>query len=225
MKTSPEGILVYILLLVVEILIHISGVLLPLPLEYLVGLTAGGQVAAQQLPYARAQAGRHAGPAHLVGFKPKFQFFRENCYRICVECRQISRKCRLKVPYWPVRKEVGWEWYYSIGLPLSYYSWNFQTNRCRSHRVRGLKLLIEQEQNRCSNEVYDVKIVSQPDTAVICKQLLISNERNRFAELLYASQRMGPLTICWKISAWIAEREAYRCYHFQTTSFLIGQYL
>ncbi len=72
MKASPEGILVYILLLVVEILIHISGVLLPLPLEYLVGLTAGGQVAAQQLPNARAQAGRHTGPAHLVGFKRNF---------------------------------------------------------------------------------------------------------------------------------------------------------
>jgi hypothetical protein len=75
MKTSPESILVYILLLVVEILIHISGVLLPLPLEYLVGLTAGGQVAAQQLPDARAQAGRHARPAHLAGFNRKFQFF------------------------------------------------------------------------------------------------------------------------------------------------------
>ena len=95
MKTSPEGILVYILLLVVEILIHISGVLLPLPLEYLVGLTAGGQVAAQQLPYARAQAGRHPGPAHLVGFKPKFQFFRENCYRYMWSFVKLAKKCRL----------------------------------------------------------------------------------------------------------------------------------
>ena len=52
----------YILLLVVEILIHISGVLLPFPVEDLVR-PAGGQVAAQHLPHPGPVALRDPGPA------------------------------------------------------------------------------------------------------------------------------------------------------------------
>ncbi len=39
-----------------------------------------------------------------------------------------------------MRKEAGWQWYPSIGLPSRYSRCNFQTNRCRPHPVRGLKL-------------------------------------------------------------------------------------
>ncbi len=42
-----------------------------------------------------------------------------------------------------MRKEVGWKWYHSIGLPLSYSRWDFQTNRYRPHPLRGLKRLSE----------------------------------------------------------------------------------
>ncbi len=40
-------------------------------------------------------------------------------------------------------KEAGWQWYHSIGLALSCSRRNFQTNWCRPHPVRGLKLLRE----------------------------------------------------------------------------------
>ncbi len=42
-----------------------------------------------------------------------------------------------------MRKEVGWRWYYSIGLALSPSRWNFQTNLFCAHPVSGLKLLSE----------------------------------------------------------------------------------
>jgi hypothetical protein len=42
-----------------------------------------------------------------------------------------------------MRKEAGWHWYHSIGLALSCYHGNFQTNLYWSHPVRGLKLLRE----------------------------------------------------------------------------------
>ncbi len=42
-----------------------------------------------------------------------------------------------------MRKEVVWKWYHSIGLPLSYSRWDFQTNQCRPHPERDLKLLRE----------------------------------------------------------------------------------
>ncbi len=42
-----------------------------------------------------------------------------------------------------MRKELVWKWYHSIGLPLIYYRWDFQTNQCRPHPARGLKLLRE----------------------------------------------------------------------------------
>jgi hypothetical protein len=42
-----------------------------------------------------------------------------------------------------MRKEVVWKWYHSKGLPLSYSRWDFQTNQCRPHPARGLKLLRE----------------------------------------------------------------------------------
>ena len=52
-----------ILLFVVEILVHIAGVLLTLAAQHLIRLTAGGQIAAEQLPHAGAQGSRHARPA------------------------------------------------------------------------------------------------------------------------------------------------------------------
>jgi hypothetical protein len=42
-----------------------------------------------------------------------------------------------------MRKETGWQWYHSIGLALSCNRGNFQTNWCRPHPVRGIKLLRE----------------------------------------------------------------------------------
>ncbi len=42
-----------------------------------------------------------------------------------------------------MRKEVGWKWENSIGLSLSYSRWDFQTNQCRPHPLRGIKLLSE----------------------------------------------------------------------------------
>jgi hypothetical protein len=42
-----------------------------------------------------------------------------------------------------MRKEGGWQWYHSIGLDLSYSRCDFQTNRCKSHPVRGIKQLSE----------------------------------------------------------------------------------
>jgi hypothetical protein len=39
-----------------------------------------------------------------------------------------------------MRKEAGWQWYPSIGFPSRYSRCYFQTNRCRPHPVRGLKL-------------------------------------------------------------------------------------
>jgi hypothetical protein len=60
-------------------------------------------------------------------------------------------------------------------------------------------------------------------------QLLFANNTNR-AEQLYMyvglSQNWACTSalICLKISAWIAYRGPIEWYHFQTTSFLIGQY-
>ncbi len=39
-----------------------------------------------------------------------------------------------------MRKEEGWQWYPSIGLPSSNSRCDFQTNRCKPHSVSGLKL-------------------------------------------------------------------------------------
>jgi hypothetical protein len=40
-----------------------------------------------------------------------------------------------------MRKEVGWQWYHSIVLALSWSRGNFQTKWYRPHSVRGIKLL------------------------------------------------------------------------------------
>jgi hypothetical protein len=42
-----------------------------------------------------------------------------------------------------MRKEAGRQWYHLIGLALSCSRGNFQTNWCRPHPVRGIKLLRE----------------------------------------------------------------------------------
>ncbi len=42
-----------------------------------------------------------------------------------------------------MRKEGGWQWYNFIGLAFSYSRCDFQTNRCRPHPVRGIKLFSE----------------------------------------------------------------------------------
>ena len=47
---SPEGVLVDVLLLVVEVLVHVPRVLLPLPPDHLLA-PHGGLVAAQDLPH------------------------------------------------------------------------------------------------------------------------------------------------------------------------------
>ncbi len=60
--------------------------------------------------------------------------------------------------YWPMRKEAGWQWYSSIGLPSSYSRCDFQTNRCKPRPVRGLKLPVPSEPFSCNLQS---KIVSQ----------------------------------------------------------------
>ncbi len=50
--------------------------------------------------------------------------------------------------------------------------------------------------------LYDVKSVSQPDTMPIFENnYLFQITETRFAEQFYASHRMGPALICFKISA------------------------
>jgi len=41
------------------------------------------------------------------------------------------------------KKKVGWQWYHTIDLALSYSRWNFETNLFSPHPLRGLKILSE----------------------------------------------------------------------------------
>ncbi len=45
--------------------------------------------------------------------------------------------------YRPMRKEVGWKWLRSIGLPLGYFSLRFSKKLVQAHPVGGLKLFSE----------------------------------------------------------------------------------
>ncbi len=68
--------------------------------------------------------------------------------------------------------------------------------------------------------MYDVKCVSQPDTiALLGNNYSLQIKETGFAEQFYASHRMGPATICLKISARIAERETYRMIPLKTCLF------
>ncbi len=60
----------------------------------------------------------------------------------------------------------------------------------------------EDVQYRCFKKVYDVKSVSQPDTiALLGNNCSLHIVETGFAEQFYASHRVGPASICLKISA------------------------
>ncbi len=59
----------------------------------------------------------------------------------------------------------------------------------------------EDVQYRCFNLVYDVKSVSQPYTIVLLgNNYSLQIIETGFAEQFYASRRVGPASICLKIS-------------------------
>ncbi len=68
--------------------------------------------------------------------------------------------------------------------------------------------------------MYDVKSTSQPDIiALLGNKNRLQIVETGFAEQFYASHRMGPASICLKISARIAERETYRMIPLKTRLF------
>jgi hypothetical protein len=56
---------------------------------------------------------------------------------------QTIKATSLKGIVGPMRKKGDRQWYHLIGLALSYSRCDFQTNRCKPHPVRDIKLLSE----------------------------------------------------------------------------------
>ncbi len=130
-----------------------------------------------------------------------------------------------------------------------YATWLIQTSQlilCRTHQISLgiialfvkiyyiepiLTVVIYKYRGGCTIPLFQLtawceKCVAARHYADIGKQLLFTNNRNRVRGAVLGLSQDGACTdLLWKSQREYLIGRTIECYHFQTTSFLIGQYL